>query len=192
MKPGFVLAVVAAAVVIGCSGAAGSPAAGAPTSQPTARLTPAPAQVAAADPSAACPVTKPDPAFVPPPRFRATPSPARQAWYGSAELFTALDKDGERWHALPRSSDGSLGQKTFWWSESFSVATEQQPAILVEGRRLDRVGPTFHAGDPGTNASFDGMSSMLVGVEVPTSGCWELTALYRGAQLGYVVWVAND
>jgi len=186
MKPGFVLAVVAAAVVIGCSGAAS-----APTSPATARLTAAPAQVAAADPSAACPITKPQPAFVPPPRFRVTPSPVTQAWYGSAELWTALDKDGETWHGLPRSSDGSFGQKTFWWSESFSVGAEPEPAISVEGRRLDRVGPTFHAGDPGTNAMFDGMSSMLVGVDVPTSGCWELTGRYRGAQLSYVVWVAD-
>jgi hypothetical protein len=191
MKPGLVLAVVAA-FVIGCSGAASSPTASPPTSPPTARHTAAPAQVAAADPSAACPLTKPDPAFVPPPQFRATLSPATQAWYGSAKLFTALDKDGESWHRLPRASDGSFGQKTFWWSESFSVATEQQPAISVDGRRLDSVGPTFHAGDPGTNAAFDGMSSMLVGVDVPTAGCWELTARYRGAQLSYVVWVAGD
>ena len=126
-----------------------------------------------------------------PPRFRVTPSLVTQAWYGSAELWTALDKDGETWHGLPRSSDGSFGQKTFWWSESFSVGAEPEPAISVEGRRLDRVGPTFHAGDPGTNAMFDGMSSMLVGVDVPTSGCWELTGRYRGAQLSYVVRIAD-
>jgi hypothetical protein len=186
MKHGLLLAAVATAVLIGCSAAVGVP-----TPRPTARPIAAPARVPA-DPSAACPLTKPDPAFVPPPQFRATPSPETQVWYGSAKLFTALDKDGESWHRLPRSSDGSFGQKTFWWSESFSVATEQEPAISVEGGRLDRLGPTFHAGDPGTNASFDGMSSMLVGVDIPTSGCWELTGRYRDSQLSYVVWIAGD
>jgi hypothetical protein len=72
------------------------------------------------------------------------------------------------------------------------VRTEPEPAISVAGRRLDRAGPTFRAGDPGTNASFDNTTAMLVGVGVPTSGCWELTGRYRGAQLSYIVWVAGD
>ena len=66
------------------------------------------------------------------------------------------------------------------------------PAISVEGRRLDGPAVTFRAGDPGTNAGFDGADAMLVGVDVPTSGCWQLTGRYRGAQLSYVVWIADD
>jgi hypothetical protein len=167
MKPGFLLAAVAAAFLAGCSLLFGMS-------------------------TEACPVTLPQPPLVPPTGYPATPVPANEAWYGSAALWVALDRDGERWHGLPRAKDGSFGQKTFWWSESFSVATEQQPAISVDGRRLDRVGPAFHAGDPGTNASFDGTTAMLVGVDVPTSGCWELTGRYRGAALSYVVWIAAD
>jgi hypothetical protein len=188
-----VLALAAGAGLTGCS-----PGIDRGTPQPT--TTPASAagvnvnapEDLPADPPATCALTRPQPAFTPPPRFRATPSPVTQAWYGSAKLWIALDKDGERWHRLPRSADGLLGQKTFWWSELFHVATEQEPAISVDGRRLDRPGATFHAGDPGTNAAFDGMSSMLVGVGVPTPGCWELTGRYRGAELSYVVWITDD
>jgi hypothetical protein len=30
---------------------------------------------------------------------------------------------------------------------------------------------------------------MLVGVYVPTPGCWEITGEYRGEKLSFVVWV---
>jgi hypothetical protein len=33
---------------------------------------------------------------------------------------------------------------------------------------------------------------MLVGVIVPTAGCWEISAEYRDHELTYVVWVADD
>src|SRR5437868_6856559 len=141
------LSIVAAIVVtaaVGCSGAVDG--GFVRTSTPTA---------ASPVSSAGCAVTKPQPAFRPPARYPATPAPKSQAWYGSARLWTALDVDGEMWRGLPGAPDGTLTQKTFWWSESFSVATEEQPAISVEGRRLDRPGPTFHAGNPGTNAAFD-------------------------------------
>jgi hypothetical protein len=31
---------------------------------------------------------------------------------------------------------------------------------------------------------------MLVGVEMPTAGCWEITAQYDVDELTFVVWVA--
>jgi hypothetical protein len=32
---------------------------------------------------------------------------------------------------------------------------------------------------------------MLIGVAVPTTGCWRITATYRGATLSYVAWVGD-
>jgi len=32
---------------------------------------------------------------------------------------------------------------------------------------------------------------MLVGVGVPTTGCWEITANYKRATLSYIVWVGD-
>jgi hypothetical protein len=32
---------------------------------------------------------------------------------------------------------------------------------------------------------------MLVGVEIPTAGCWQITASYRDAVLSYVVSVTD-
>lgn len=67
---------------------------------------------------------------------------------------------------------------------------EPEPAITVVGTRLDGPG-TFTAG-PGTNASADFGEAMLVGVEIPTAGCWQITASYRDAVLSYVVWITDD
>jgi hypothetical protein len=58
----------------------------------------------------------------------------------------------------------------------------------VTGRRLDAPG-TFEFG-PGTNASAPDMgTAMMVGIDIPELGCWEVTGTYRGTSLSYVVLV---
>jgi hypothetical protein len=99
-----------------------------------------------------------------------------------------LTRSGEVWGALPSASDGSITQKTFWWSADFDVNHEPQPAITVTGRRLDGPG-RFVVPAPGTNAQADFGSAMLQGIDIPTTGCWRVTATYRRASLSYVVWV---
>lgn len=146
----------------------------------------------AAPSESSCPVTKPEPAFTP---SIGGPAPARPpaayeaAWYGDARLFTMLDLQGEAWVGLPRGVEG-LGQKTFWWSEGFDVDAEPSPSISVAGERLDG-GGRFVAPGPGTNATADFGSAMLVGIDIPSTGCWRLTATYEGADLSIVVWVGD-
>jgi len=104
-----------------------------------------------------------------------------------------LKPNGEVWSAgdFPRSSGGPIPQKTFWFSVHFlGGSKESTPAIGVTGTRLDRPGP-FRFGDPGTNAGADFGSAMLVGVDFPTVGCWQLTARYRGFELSYVVQITE-
>jgi hypothetical protein len=100
-----------------------------------------------------------------------------------------LRHGGEVWFDLPRGADG-LGQKTFWWSADFDVVNEPQPTISVTGRQLDGFG-RFASPAPGTNAGADFGSAMLIGVGVPTAGCWEITATYKRATLSYVAWVGG-
>jgi hypothetical protein len=100
-----------------------------------------------------------------------------------------LYRDGEVWYSLPRDADG-FGQKTFWWSADWGVANELQPAIGVAGRRLDGPG-RFTSPGPGTNAGADFGTAMLIGVAIPATGCWRITATYRGATLSYVAWVGD-
>lgn len=201
--PGILAAVL---LIAGCTAGAGwspvppppdaSSSSGAVTPTPGATASLLPAEEVPADPPAGCHVTVPgDPAFVPPNPYRKTPPAlSHAAWYGTATLWTMVDLDGEVWHGPPYDGQG-FGQKTFWWSKDFDLPNELQPAIRVVGRRLDVPGPTFSAGDPGTNGfrAFDDIGEfMLVGVDVPTPGCWQITATYRGTDLSVVVWLDDD
>lgn len=139
-----------------------------------------------------CPVTRPEPAFTPRGRAAAPvrpPAAYGAAWYGDDSLFTMIGRHGERWHDLPAGPRG-FGQKTFWWSEDFAPDREFTPSISVAGERLDAIGH-FIAPGPGTNATADFGSAMLVGIDIPSAGCWRLTATYREAELSIVVWVGD-
>jgi hypothetical protein len=199
----FALAVLAVAMLIGCGaaltpGAPGSASASgtASTTIPSASPTDTapPSVVVASRPHvpATCHLTKPTHPFVPPAGYFAPARPPAyydSDWYGSARLWTMLRHGGEVWYGLPHGPNG-LGQKTFWWSADFDVNHENQPAISVTGRQLDGPG-RFVSPAPGTNAGADFGSAMLIGVAVPTTGCWQITATYRHASLSFVAWVSS-
>jgi hypothetical protein len=133
-----------------------------------------------------CPVTKPDDSFVPPSPYPSKPTPGNQkVWYGTDRLWTMLNRDGETWGRLINEPH-TITVKSFWWSTSWSMDSEPKPNISVVGERLDGAG-AFTAGSPGTNASAEFGAAMLVGFDVPTAGCWRITATFRGASLSYVV-----
>lgn len=136
-----------------------------------------------------CSVTRPDPAFVAPSPWPATPpSYYESEWFGSEALWTMLDRDGEVWR-FPAGPD-HLYEKLFWWSVDWrGMRDEPQPGISVVGTRLDATG-TFTSG-PGTNASADFGEAMLAGVEIPSPGCWQITASYGDAVLSFVVLVTD-
>jgi hypothetical protein len=131
-----------------------------------------------------CPATQPpDPSFVPPAAFAGVP--LRDAfWYGTPELWTQLPNAGA-WDGLPRN-DAGRRQKVFYWRPGYDGRVEQRPALVVTLRRLDAAAPPVEIRNA-TNAYFDGMWSMLVGVDFPTPGCWDVTARYRDAALTFVV-----
>ena len=56
---------------------------------------------------------------------------------------------------------------------------------------LDLGAPTIVVADEGTNGSADFGLAILVGGTVPSAGCWELTATYKGHSLSYVVDVTD-
>ena len=180
------------------SGAPVSPAAFAPTtttlSTPTTPVEGTVSAVIEGVPES-CLVTVPgDNAFTPPSEApEGPPSVYESVWYGTPELWTMVNPQGAVWRSLPVGTDGRLGEKTFWWSESFSFSGEPSPNITVTAELLDGPALTVEAGGPGTNGSHPELGDfMLVGLELPQPGCWELTARYKNATLGYVVWVDND
>jgi hypothetical protein len=98
------------------------------------------------------------------------------AWYGTAELWTVLERDGTH---PPR--------KSVWWSADFAGGAEEpSPDIAVTFRRLDIDAPPITTGYPGTNIHTEDGWFMVAGFDPQESGCWEATASYRGAVLSYV------
>jgi hypothetical protein len=84
-----------------------------------------------------------------------------------------------------------LTEKTAWGSVDFDLRKEPYPDLKVTGRRLDGDAPPLLTTEA-TNAltgPTTANAEMVVGVYVPTPGCWEITGEYRGQKLSYVVWV---
>jgi hypothetical protein len=94
----------------------------------------------------------------------------------------------ETWSSLPHS-DAGYTQKVEWWRQGYNMGDEQTRKLTVTGRRLDAAASPLVASSA-TNAAADFGASMLVGVDIPTLGCWEITGHYEGHELSFVVWVA--
>jgi hypothetical protein len=144
--------------------------------------------VLASEPPGACPITsQPDPAFLPP-----APYPQAELgdhfWYGASELWTSVPGSGV-WAGLPLNP-GGYTQKVFWWNEDYSWAEEPEPDLRVTGRRLDAPAGSLNVSRATNAYAADIGSAMLVGVDFPALGCWEITGRYREAELSFVVWVA--
>ncbi len=144
------------------------------------------ASASAADPDG-CPITRPpNRPFVPPapPAPASVSAPFGEFWYGTPALWTLLRPDGT-WSGLP-SHDGATGQKVFWWSQDY----DWRSPLTVTGRRIDGSAPPLRA-STATNAFAEDIgSSILVGVEIPTAGCWEIAGHLKGVTLSFVVRVA--
>jgi hypothetical protein len=156
----------------------------------TIDLAVAPPTTAQATPLVGCPVTKPTMPFHPPaPALANPPATYHERWYGTPDLWTMLPSGGQVWTAngLPSDPSGAVGNKMFWWSRDWSASKEPAPAIAVSGLRLDGGGTFGISG--GTNAIADFGIAMLVGVEFPSRGCWQVTATYRGHSLTHVLWI---
>ena len=204
-----VVAVVGAALLWPARGANPTPAAGpittttsdpatTPTSAPESTTTTLGAEGAISITDGgreACPVTLPgDEPFTPASDTPEGPPLSYQSvWYGTPELWTRLNHQGEEWNNLPVGSDGSLTQKTFWWRDGYSMSDEPRPDITVTLDHLNGSSPSVEVGGPGTNGGHPDLGEfMIVGLEIPQSGCWRITAKYRGTTLSYVAWAAGN
>jgi hypothetical protein len=132
-----------------------------------------------------CRVTKAsDQPFVPPPPYPKKPS-SGGFWFGTDRLWTALPVDGE-WRGFR--------QKMGWWRYGYDWRAEPKPklTVTVTGRRLDSPAPPLTV-DQASSVSVTGTRPgyMMVGINFPTVGCWEISGHYEDDELTAVVYLTH-
>jgi hypothetical protein len=92
------------------------------------------------------------------------------------------------------AADSRFRQKLFWWHQGYDWRIENPPELKVTGTRLDGSAPPIEM-DEHANAGWKNdrdHAFMVVGIFIPTVGCWKVTGSYRGEELSYVVWVSEE
>ncbi len=97
------------------------------------------------------------------------------------------------WGGLPHYTpdDPTFRQKLIWGREGYDWHTEPQPKLTVTGRRLDSPAPPLAADQANNGWVQQDQPFIVVGINFPTLGCWEITGHYDADQLTFVVWVAK-
>jgi len=131
-----------------------------------------------------CAFTKPAQAFVPPKPYWAGHGEG-EFYYGTPALWTIVYPG---WHV-------HSGGKLPFWRVGFDWRKEGRPRLTVVARRLDGERPLVWSGLPGSGFPEGKLEEMFMvtGVDIPSSGCWEIAAHYVAASeiqtLSYTVWV---
>lgn len=109
--------------------------------------------------------------------------------YGQPELWTTIPRSGS-WSSSTSTTGGRF-IRTFWYSDRWSIADEPSPSISVSAGRLG--GGDSVTGSAAVNArSRELGDSMIVSLDLPSGGCWQITATYRDQSLSYAVWIDRD
>ena len=109
--------------------------------------------------------------------------PPADHWYGSERLAVVLPPDGI-WRGMGPTHN--FRDKLFWWSAGFKPGSESN--LKVAGVRLDGDAPAATISRVTTaHAESLGGWTMLVMVEFPSAGCWQITGEYLGEKLTFVV-----
>jgi len=136
-----------------------------------------------------CQTTLPvNPAFVPPAPYAQQPQPGN-FWYGSSKLWTQLPIDGT-WR--PATSDGTFKTKLVFYQQGFDWRAHQpKPGLILTARRLDGEAPAVAIDNAQAAFVTTKTPAIMVGLGLPTPGCWRITAFYDGAALDFVVSVTR-
>jgi hypothetical protein len=136
----------------------------------------------------ACPVTKPPTQpFVPPPPYWRDHD-RDQFWYGTESLWTLLGVTGT-WNISGNvlESKDAYRTKLTYWRRGFD-SRKDKPELTVVAKRLDREAPIVTADRASTVFVTAGEKpAMMTAIDIPSIGCWKLTAQYRGDELSFVV-----
>ena len=134
-----------------------------------------------------CPVTRstPETRFTPFPSAQPSKTTDFMFWYGSHSLYTQLFSDG-RWRGI--RSERGVRNKSFWFRKNAEWLKESQSQLIVTMKRLDADGPMLTVPRI-TNAILGAEVAMLLMLELPERGCWQVTANYKSDYVSFVTWM---
>lgn len=119
------------------------------------------------------------------------PPVSDEVWYGTPDLWTLINPEGE-----VNSKRWLEGDRTFWWSQNFSPDNPGEVSVTAE--QVNGSASAVQASETAGTGFNPFMlqptheSVTMIGIELPESGCWELTAEYKGSTLSYVIWTDGD
>ena len=135
-----------------------------------------------------CPVTRPtDGEYKLPPPHKAIEPGGPIFLYGTDALFTQLYSDG-RWRGI--KSETGTRNKSAWFRKDAEWGEERPYQLVVTAKRIDVDGPMLTV--PRVTNMIVGEKeeiAMLLMLELPERGCWEVTGNYKSDSLSFVVWV---
>ena len=131
-----------------------------------------------------CPVTKqPSPPFVPPAGYPQYQTP-QGFWYGSDSLWTMVSPH-------PWRAGGNNGAKLTYYRRGFDWKSIDNLRLTVIGRRVDAFAPLVWSDGASSvsvgRSNAPGGMAMMTGIDIPTTGCWEISAHYVNQTLTYTI-----
>jgi len=93
------------------------------------------------------------------------------------------------WNIRNNVLEGKGGYRTklTYWRRGFDWRREPEPELIVIAKRLDREAPSVAAGPAHAVFVTTERPGMMTGIDLPSIGCWEITAQYSGHRLSFVV-----
>lgn len=108
-------------------------------------------------------------------------------WAGSERLAAHVPADGH-WTAM--GSEYNYRDKFWWWGQGYNAHSEPQPKLIITAKRLDKEStPLIY--DHASNAFAGEWNLMLLAMEFPSAGCWEVIGEYQGESLRFVFRVSD-
>jgi Gram-negative bacterial TonB protein C-terminal len=133
---------------------------------------------------ASCAVTLPPKThFTPPPPYPREPGSNASFWFGTQNFWTMLPANGT-WRWVPKQ------QELFLWEAQYDPTIEKTLPLRITGKRLDGLPSQLRSDGESDHGFRDDVKSFMVeGIDLPATGCWEITAHYKNQNLKFVVWV---
>jgi hypothetical protein len=105
-------------------------------------------------------------------------------WVGSPKLAAHVPET-DHWTAM--GPEHNYFDKWWWWREGYRAIEEPEPDLVITATRLDEdLSPVVISNATNAISSDGNRDLMLVGMEFPTSGCWEVVGRYQDQELRFV------